>query len=84
MKIKRATIVVLAAFLALVMHSSSEAVNTREIDALRNKGVLESGDFQIIDNFVGEAVRELVRTRDFTSIARIRTVILSRSTSMPK
>jgi hypothetical protein len=36
---------------------------------------------QIIDKFVADAVDELVKTVDFTSIAKIRTVILSRSSS---
>jgi len=81
MKGKGAFFGVLTAFLVLVMHSGSEAVNTRAIDRVRNKGVLDSRDFQIIDDFVNEAVRELVRTKDFTSIATIRSVILSRSSS---
>jgi hypothetical protein len=81
MKSKGAIFGVLAAFLVLVMHSGSEAVNTRAIDRVRNKGVLDSRDFQIIDDFVNEAVRELVRTTDFSSIATIRSVILSRRSS---
>ena len=58
-----------------------QAVNTREIEEVRNKGVLNSTDLQIIDNFVAEAVEELVNTKDFTSIARVRTVILARKNS---
>jgi len=83
MKGKGAIFGVLAAFLVLVMHSGSEAVNIRAIDRVRNKGVLDSRDFQIIDDFVNEAVRELVRTKDegFSSIATIRSVILSRRSS---
>ncbi len=57
MKGKGSIFGVLAAFLVLVMHSGSEAVNTRGIDRVRNKGVLDSRDFQIIDDFVNEAVR---------------------------
>ncbi len=72
---------VLATFLVLAMHSGSDAVNTRGIDRVRNKGVLDSRDFQIIDDFVNEAVRELVRTKDFSSIATIRSVILARRSS---
>lgn len=72
---------VLAAFLVLAMHSGSEAVDTRGIDKVRNKGVLDSSDFQVIDDFVNEAVRELVRTKDFTSIGTIRSVILARRSS---
>jgi len=83
MRGKRTFLGVLAAFLVLAVHSGSEAVDTRAIDRVRNKGVLDSSDFQIIDDFVNEAVRELVRTKDegFSSIATIRSVILSRSSS---
>ncbi len=81
MRGKRTFLGVLAAFLVLAMYSGSEAVDTRAIDSVRNKGVLGSSDFQIIDDFVNEAVRELVRTKDFSSIATIRSVILSRSSS---
>ena len=66
MKLKWAIVAVLAAFLGVVVNSSSVAVDTREVDRVRNKAVLDSTDFQIIDNFVAEAVRELVRTREFT------------------
>lgn len=61
--------------------SGAVSINMNEIDQVRSKGVLESEDLQIIDDFVAEAVGELVRARDFTSIARIRTVIVSRSSS---
>ena len=81
MRGKRTFLGVLAAFLVLAMHSGSEAVNTKGIERVRNKGVLDSRDFQIIDDFVNEAVRELVGTRDFTSIATIRSVILARRSS---
>jgi len=81
MRGKRTFFGVLAAFLVLAMHSGSEAVNTKGIDRVRNKGVLDSRDFQIIDDFVNEAVRELVGTKDFSSIATIRSVILARRSS---
>ena len=81
MKVKYTFFVVLAVFLVLVMNSGSEAVNTREIDRVRSKEVLDSEDFRIIDEFVGESVQKLVSTRDFTSIAKTRTVILARNSS---
>jgi hypothetical protein len=81
MKYKWAIFAVLAVFLVLVMNSSSEAVDTVEIDKVRNKGVLEEEDLQIIDRFVAEGVQELVATHDFTSIAKVRTVISSRNRS---
>jgi len=82
MRDKRTIFVVLwVFFLFLLMHSATEAVETVEIDRVRSKGVLDEKDFKIIDGFIADAVRALVDTRDFTSIAKERTVILSRSSS---
>jgi len=81
MKIKWLIFAVLVAFLILVMNPGSVAVNTREVDNVRKKVVLDNDDLKIIDDFLAQAIQELVRTRDFTSIAKIRTVILSRQSS---
>jgi hypothetical protein len=81
MKIKWVILAVLAGFLVLLMNLKSVAVNTRDIDVVRKKEVLDSQDLTVIENFVAEAVRELVKTRDFTSIAKLRTVILSRQST---
>jgi hypothetical protein len=83
MKGKRTFLGVLAVLLVSLMHSGAGAVNTRAIDKVRNKGVLDSRDFQIIDDFMNQAVRELVRTKDedFPSIATTRTVIVKRRSS---
>ncbi len=81
MKDKWTTFAVLAVFLVLVVNSGSGAVNTTEIDKVRKKGVLDSEDLQVIDSFVANAVQELVKTRDFTSIAKVRAVILARDSS---
>jgi len=81
MKGKGVVFAVLAASFVLAINSSSQAVDTGQIDRVRSKGVLDSEDLEIIDNFVAEGVQELVRTRDFTSIAKVRTVISSRNRS---
>jgi hypothetical protein len=81
MKIKGAFFAFLAVFFVLAMNSSSKAVNTADIDKVLSKTVLDEQDFKVIDDFLAEAVRELVRTRDFTSIAQLRTVILSRKST---
>lgn len=81
MKAKWVVLAVSAVFFVLVVHSTSEAVSTRNIDSVRNKQVLNSADLQIIDDFLDEALRELVNTRDFSSIAQIRSTILIRSSS---
>ncbi len=78
MKEKVAFFAVLVAFVVLVTSSSVMAVDTRAIDEVLKKTVLDSQDFQVIDVFLAEAVQELVRERDFTTIARKRSVIISR------
>ncbi|MHC4206744.1 MAG: hypothetical protein ACYSTT_18985 [Planctomycetota bacterium] len=78
MKIKWAFFTILTAFFVLAINSNAEAVNTRGIDAVLKKGVIDEQDKKIIDDFLAQAVQELVKTRDFTSIAQVRSVILSR------
>lgn len=81
MKIKWAIFAILLALFVLAINPNSVAVSTREIDEVRSKGVLDNQDLEIIDKFLAEAVQELVRTRDFTTIAKVRTVILSRKST---
>jgi hypothetical protein len=68
-------------FLALAIDLAAAAVDTGEIDICCRKEVLDDGDLQVIDDFVAAAIGELVKTEDFTSIAKIRTVITFRSSS---
>ena len=79
MRLKSLVLVVLVLF--LLLSTGSWAVNTRQIDIVRDKGVLESEDFEVIDNFVAEAVEELVETQDFTSVGRARMAIVARKSS---
>jgi len=69
--------IVLAAFLVLVMNSSLQGVDTREINRVRNKSMLDDEDRQIIDEFIAEAIGELVKTIDFTSVSKLRRDILT-------
>ncbi|MHC4699784.1 MAG: hypothetical protein ACYTFQ_04335, partial [Planctomycetota bacterium] len=84
MKVKLAFLAVLVAFLVLAMDWSVMAVDAGPIDKVLKKTVLDSQDFKVIDDFLAEAVQELVRDRDFTSIARRRTVIISRKSDQPQ
>jgi hypothetical protein len=72
---------VLVVFLVSVLNSGAVAVDTRDIEAVQYKAVLDEADLRSIDKFVADSVDELVKTVDFTSIAKIRAVILSRSSS---
>lgn len=78
MKRRSAVLQILQIITLLAFCRLAVGVDTWSIDNVRNKGVLNSADLEIIDEFVKNAVTELVETRDFTSIARIRTVIVSR------
>ena len=81
MKTKWVTCVILTILFGLAINSNSVAVNTSYIDKVRNKSVLDDQDKTVIDEFLAEAIRELVITRDFTSIAKTRTIILSKQKS---
>lgn len=81
MKIEWAFFAILAVSFLLVIPSTIRAVNTAEIDRVLKKGILNDQDYRIIDEFLAEAVQELVRTRDLATIAKRRTVILSRKGS---
>ena len=81
MKIKWAFFTVLTAFFVLAINSNAVAVNTKDIDDVLKKGVIDDQDKKIIDDFLSEAVLELVKTKDFTSIAQVRSVILSRKSA---
>jgi hypothetical protein len=78
MKAEWVILVSVGLFLIPAVISLSQNIETQQIDEVRNKGVLDSKDLQIIDDFLAEAVQALVRTRDFTSVAKTRTVILSK------
>ncbi len=84
MKVKGVVFAVLAAFFASAMDSGWAAVDTRAIDAVRSKTVLENSDLFVIDNFLSEAVREIVRTKDFASIAKLRADIISKRSPQPQ
>ncbi len=81
MKRKWVFFTVLTAIFVLGMDSNAVAVNTRDIDAVLKKSVIDDQDKKIIDDFLAQAVVELVKTKDFTSIAKLRTVILSRKST---
>ena len=81
MKVKYRFLAFSVVFLVFAITSTCTALSTREIDAVRDKGVLNKQDLQVIDSFLAEAVTELMRTTDFTSIARLHTTLMSRSAS---
>ena len=82
MRLSQVTFVFLTVFIVLTLSFQTEAVETRGIDGVRNKNVLEPGDFQIIDDFISDAVAKLLETTDFTSVSWARAVIVQRKRSV--
>jgi hypothetical protein len=72
--------IVILVFIVIASRSSLAIIDTRPIDNIRNKTTINSGDIKIIENFLDDAVKELVRTKDneFASISKTRAVILTR------
>ncbi len=81
MKIKWAFFVVIMALTITTANSSLMAASTINIDRVRDKIVLNDQDLKVIDDFLADAVGDFLTTKDFTSIAKLRTIILSRQRS---
>jgi len=82
MSIKRAFFAILVAGIVLAMFSVSRAVvDLRRIKEVHGKSVLTQQDMQVIDEFMQDAVEDLVRTTDFTQISKTRTTILTYQSS---
>jgi hypothetical protein len=59
-------------------------VDTRAIDAVRSKTVLDAGDLQVIDEFVASAVKDIMRTRDFSQVSKARAVLIGKKGPQPQ
>jgi len=82
MSFKRAFFAILVAGLVLAMFSVSRAVvDLRRIKKVHGKSVLTQQDMQVIDEFMQDAVEDLVRTTDFTQVSKTRTTILTYQSS---
>lgn len=57
------------------------ALDTRGIEAVRAKKVLDDADLKKIDLFVAQGVAEITNTTDFTAISNTRSLILANSAS---
>ena len=75
---KTTVLTCLVGVFVLVLSTPSMAViDTRAIAKVRGKTVLSDADLQVIDAFAADAVKEILRTRDFTTGAKTRGIILS-------
>jgi len=81
MKVKWVVPAVAGALLFVSLNPVLFAVNTRMIKEVRNKDLLSSEDLRAIDRFVADAVKELVRTKDFSSVAAVRNAISEHASS---
>ena len=76
MTLRKATTVIGVTLLALALPTWA-AVDTRSIDSVLQKTVLTSRDLGVIDAFVAQAVKNVLRTRDDTKVAEDRAILLS-------
>jgi hypothetical protein len=82
MSVPRAFFAILVGGLVLTLLTISRAqVDSRRIEEVVKKSVLTPQDLEIIDAFVADAVGRLVRTTDFTEVAKTRAVIVSHQIS---
>lgn len=78
MKLKRAVFILLVCGLVLaVLEVSKAVVDLRRIEEVIKKDVLTQQDFQVIDEFMNDAVTDMVRTTDFTQVSKTRAIIVS-------
>ncbi|MCE5341604.1 MAG: hypothetical protein LLF92_10855 [Planctomycetaceae bacterium] len=73
---------ILSLLLALVISSPLLAISTTQIDAIRNKEAIADTDSAIIEEFLGEAFSELMAKTEFSDVAALRNVIISKSSSI--
>lgn len=81
MKTNIAACAVLTSLVVLLSCPYCLAVDTWPIDRVREKSVLSEEDFKIIEVFVQDATSELFDAQDFTQVARLRAVIVTRQST---
>ncbi|MCX5634804.1 MAG: hypothetical protein NTW55_03035 [Planctomycetota bacterium] len=72
MKRRFMSFIVFALLSILTITSICSAVDTVAIGAVRDKAVLDSSDFKVIDDFIASALSELSEVEDFTATSKIR------------
>ncbi len=82
MIVRHAFSAILVGGLVLTLLTISNAqVDSRRIEEVVKKSVLTQEDFEIIDAFAADAIGRLVRTVDFTEVAKTRASIVGRQNS---
>lgn len=75
---RRATALWIGGLVLTVLSVSQARVDSRRIEEVFKKSVLTQEDFEVIDAFASDAIGRLVRTIDFTEVAKTRASIVSR------
>ena len=81
MKQKWAFFIVLSIFFVITSTWGLMAAGPTDIEQVRNKTVLDDRDFAVIDAFLRQAIGEFLTTKNFTDVARLRTIILKNQKS---
>ena len=77
MNVKRAVFAVVVGGLVLAFSISRAVVDTSQIEKVKGKSVLTPPDLQVIDEFMDDAVSDIVNATDFTEAVKARTTILN-------
>jgi hypothetical protein len=78
---RRATALWIGGLVLTVLSVSQAQVDSRRIEEVFKKSVLTQEDFEVIDAFAADAIGRLVRTVDFTEVAKTRASIVSRQSA---
>ena len=73
---RRATALWVGGLVLALLSVSTAQVDSRRIEEVIKKSVLTQEDFEIIDAFAADAIGRLVRTVDFTEVAKTRASIV--------
>jgi len=73
---RRAAALWISGLILMLSGASMAQVDSRRIDEVIKKSVLTQEDFEIIDAFAADAIGRLVRTVDFTEVAKTRASIV--------
>jgi hypothetical protein len=77
MKVKYRVSIIIVGVVTALCSVSQAIVDLRRIEEVTRKSVLTQDDLQVIDDFMSDAVTDLVRTEDFSAIGEIREIILN-------
>ncbi|MBC8481165.1 MAG: hypothetical protein H8D47_00675 [Planctomycetes bacterium] len=78
---KKSAILIAILILIFAFSPVFASVNIREIERVRKKAVLDGSDSAVVEQFLADAIAELVNMRDYSSISRAREMIVANEKS---